>query len=371
MDPKDRSKMAFITKYGLYEYSKLPFGLCNAPSTFQRCMELVFLGLKWKTILIYLDDIIIFSSDFQEHLSHLGEVLEHLREAGLKLKPSKCDLLKKEVLFLGHVVSSAGIQPNPELIETVEKWDTQRCVRHVQQFLGLCNYYRRFIRNFSEIASPLSQLTKKNIQFKWTEQTNDAFQQLKMALTRAPVLAYPQQEGTYILDTDASGNGIGAVLSQEQNGEEHVIAYASKKLDRQQQRYCVTRWELLAVITFIHQFKHYLLGRKFILRTDHSPLRWMFTFKDPQDQMARWLEVLSQYEFDVTQREGKKHQNADALSRQKDLEDQCQEFTIDVLPADLPCGGCPKCEKMHNEWRLFLQEIDNVIPLRKVKKDTN
>ena len=128
MDPKDRSKMAFITKYGFYEYSKLPFGLCNAPSTFQRCMELVFLGLKWKTILIYLDDIIIFTSDFQEHLSHLEEVLEHLREAGLKLKPSKCDLLKKEVLFLGHVVSSAGIQPNPELIETVEKWDTQRCV---------------------------------------------------------------------------------------------------------------------------------------------------------------------------------------------------------------------------------------------------
>ena len=154
MHPKDRHKTAFITKYGLFEYSKLPFGLCNAPGTFQRCMELIFRGLQWKTVLIYLDDIIVFSSRFDEHMQRLGEVLNHLQKAGLKLKPSKCALLKKQVLYLGHVVSPEGLSPNPELVQAVRAWETPKCVRHVQQFLGLCNYYRRFIKDFSEIASP-------------------------------------------------------------------------------------------------------------------------------------------------------------------------------------------------------------------------
>ena len=167
-----------------------------------------------------------------------------------------------------------------------------------------------------------------------------------------------------MLDTDASDVGIGAVLSQEQDGKERVIAYASKKLDRQQQRYCVTRRELLAVVTFVHQFRHYLLGRKFLLRTDHNSLRWMFGFKDPQGQMARWLEVLSQYNFDIMQREGRKHQNADALSRQSEnSEISCPAYNRNEIPANLPCGGCTKCRKMHESWVSFITEVDTVVPL--------
>ena len=364
MHPKDRHKTAFITKYGLFEYSKLPFGLCNAPGTFQRCMELIFQGLQWKTVLIYLDDIIVFSSRFDEHMQRLGEVQNHLQKAGLKLKPSKCALLKKQVLYLGHVVSPEGLSPNPELVQAVRAWETPKCVRHVQQFLGLCNYYRRFIKDFSEIASPISQLTRKDKQFEWTEECKAAFQNLKDILCTSPVLAYPKEGSPYVLDTDASDVGIGAVLSQEQDGEERVIAYASKKLDRQQQRYCVTRRELLAVVTFVHQFRHYLLGRKFLLRTDHNSLRWMFGFKDPQGQMARWLEVLSQYNFDIMHREGRKHQNADALSRQSESSEiSCPAYNRNEIPANLPCGGCTKCIKMHESWVSFITEVDTVVPL--------
>ena len=319
MDKDDRAKTAFITKHGLFEYNKMPFGLATAPSTFQRCMEMVLRGLQWKSLLIYLDDIIIFSSTFDEHIVRLNEVLNRLAKAGLKLKPSKCHLLQKEVLFLGHIVGQEGVKPNPKIIEAVKSWKPPTNVKEVQQFLGLCNYYRQFVKGFSELATPLSRLTQKNVKFKWTEECDTAFVKLKSTLTEAPVLSLPEDNGSFIIDTDASDIGIGGVLSQIQNGKEHVIAYASKKLNRTQRRYSVTKRELLAVVTFIHQFRHYLLGRKFLLRTDHSSLRWLFNFKDPQGQLARWLEVLAQYHFDIQHREGKKHQNADALSR-KDYE---------------------------------------------------
>ena len=195
LEETSRPKTAFITKYGLYEYTKLPFGLCNAPSTFQRCMELIFRGLQWSELLIYLDDIIIFSKDIEEHLVRLDEVLGRLEKAGLKLKPSKCDLLKSEVLFLGHVVSKEGIQPNPKLIEDIINWHVPKNVKEIQQFLGLCNYYRRFINQFSDIASPLTHLTKKGVDFVWDDRCLRSFEKLKQALCEAPVLSYPMNDG--------------------------------------------------------------------------------------------------------------------------------------------------------------------------------
>ena len=248
---------------------------------------MILRGLQWKTLLIYLDDIIIISSNTSEHFQRLEEVLDRLREASLKLKPSKCHLLKKDVLFLGHVVGENGIKPNPELIESIKEWKTPQTTRHVQQFLGLANYYRRFIQNFSDIASPLKQLTKKDVNFTWTSECQIAMEKLKKTLCSAPILAYPQPIGGYILDTDASNTGIGTDLSQIQEGQEHVICYGSKKLDRAQQNYCVTRRELLAVVTFMAQNRHYLLGQEFILRTDHGSLRWLCNFKEPEGQMAR------------------------------------------------------------------------------------
>ena len=296
----------------------------------------------------------------EEHIQKLEEVLERLSEAGLKLKPSKCQLLKPEVLFLGHVVGRDGIRPNPQLVEAVQKWKVPENVKECQQFMGLCNYYRRFIYKFSDIASPITQLTKKNIDFHWSTECQQAFDKLKIVLCSTPILGYPQQEGILIVDTDA-----GAVLSQVQMGEERVLCYASKKLDKSQQRYCVTRRELLAVVTFINQFRHYLLGKQFHLRTDHGSLRWLFSFKDPQGQMARWLEVLSQYNFHVFHQEGKKHQNADAMSRQYNKEDLCYHYKKGTPVNELPCGGCNKCKKMSQEWSSFNEEVDNIIPLSK------
>jgi hypothetical protein len=228
MDEKDQAKTTFITRYGLFEYTKMLFGLCNAPSTFQCCMELILSGLQWKTLLIYLDDVIVHSTTFDDHMEKLGEVLSRLQNAGLKLKPSKCHLLQSEVLFLGHIVDSQGVRINPQLVQSVSNWKTHKNPREVQQFLGLCNYYRRFVPHFSDIAQPLYLLTEKGVRIEWTGECDAAFNQLKVSLTHSPVLAYPRSNGKYILDTDASNIGIGAVLSQEQDGEEQVIAYASK-----------------------------------------------------------------------------------------------------------------------------------------------
>ena len=353
---EDRSKTAFITKYGLFEYSVMPFGLCNAPSTFQRCMELVFRGLQWNFLLVYLDDIIVLASNFEEHLARLEEVFKRLFQSGLKMKPSKCELFRTEVLFLGHVVNQDGLQPNPKIIEKVLTWKEPCCVKEVQSYLGLCSYYRQYIQNFSHVAAPLTKLTKKKVKFVWDESCQIAFEVLKDKLCSAPILAYPKQDLKYILDTDASDVGIGAVLSQVQEGKERVIAYASKKLNSQQQKYSVTRRELLAVITFMNQFRHYLLGRNFLLRTDHGSLRWIFEFKDPKGQIARWLEVLAQYNFDIVHRPGSKHGNADSLSRRDYDQNKCNHGEDDTT-------DCQVCPEIQTEWEQFNKEVDDVVDL--------
>ena len=192
VEEADIHKTAFITKYGLFECIKMPFGLCSAPSTFQRCMELVFRGLQWRTLLIYLDDIIILGRTMEENLDQLDEALGLLEEANLKLKPSKCKLLQREVLFLGHIVSADGVRPNPKLVESIRSWEPPKDRRGVQEFLGLCNYYRRFVPDFSVVAKPLTDLTSKSKEFEWTVSVHQAFEKLKVALSSAPVLTFPQ-----------------------------------------------------------------------------------------------------------------------------------------------------------------------------------
>ena len=358
----DIPKTAFITKYGLYEYTKMPFGLCNAPSTFQRCMEMVFRGLQWHTLLIYLDDIIVLGATMQENLARLDQVLGRLVEAGLKLKPSKCQILQEEVLFLGHIVSATGLRPNPRLVDAVCGWREPTNRREVQQFLGLSNYYRRFVPDFSTIAAPLTRLTSKEVPFVWNLDAEQSFDRLKEELSTAPILAFPKEVGEFILDTDASGIGVGAVLQQMQDNEERVIAYASKKLSKQQQRYCVTRRELLAIVVFLREWRHYLLGREFVIRTDHGSLAWLLNFKEPQGQLARWMEYIYQFNFHITHRAGSKHGNADALSRQPSGPDSCISSYKVSLEA-LPCGGCRYCTQRHQEWSDFNEHVDDVVPL--------
>ena len=315
VDPKDRHKTAFATRQGLFEFNVLSFGLCNAPSTFQRLMDLVLADLQWATCLVYLDDIIVFGRNFTEHLSRLDEVLSKLGAANLKVKPSKCDLFATQVKYLGHIISAEGIRADPAKVESVREWPVPKTQTEVKSFIGLASYYRRFVKGFADIARPLHQLTEKGKKFRWGDDCQEAFVQLKSRLITAPVLAYPDPQKMFVLDTDASDVGIGAVLSQESDDGEHVVAYASRALSKEERRYATTKKELLAMVTFTKFFKHYLLGKEFILRTDHGSLRWLHNFQGLEGQLARWVEQLASFNYKIVHRPGKQHVNADALSR--------------------------------------------------------
>lgn len=313
---QDRDKTAFVTGRGHHlRFVTMPFGLCGAPSTFQRLMERVLQGLVWKSTVVYLDDVVIFSRTPEEHVGHLREVLERFEAHNLKLKPRKCELFRSEVGYLGHVVSRAGVATDPGNIEKVKSWEPPRNQKEVRSFLGLTGYYRSYVKDYGEIAEPMVRLTDARTEFRWTPQCQRAFETLRERLVTAPILGYPNQQDMFVLDTDASDVAIGAVLSQRQGGHERVIAYGSKALNQAERNYCVTRRELLAVVHFVDAYRYYLYGRPFLLRTDHSSLRWMLDQKEPRDQLARWIQRLSTYQFTIEHRAGKKHGNADGMSR--------------------------------------------------------
>ena len=316
MAKEDQHRTAFCTHEGLFEFKVMPFGLCNAPATFQRLMDLILAGLQWSNCLVYLDDIIILGKNFNDHLTNIQSVFQRIRDAGLKLKPTKCMFFQEKVDYLGHVVSRSGVSVDPTKVEKVKNWPLPKTSREVQQFLGLANYYRRFVKGFSDIARPLHRLTERAAVFRWTSECQQAFDELCHHLCTTPILSYPDYTKPFILDTDASDSGIGAVLSQLDNsGKEHVVAYGSRSLSKPERRYSVTRRELLAVVTFVKHFRPYLLGRRFILRTDHGSLTWLCNFREPEGQLARWLEMLQEFDFEIVHRKGRLHNNADALSR--------------------------------------------------------
>ena len=344
MSEKDKEKTAFTTHKGLYQFKVMGFGLTNAPATFERLMELVLKGLQFHKCLVYLDDVNVFGSTFEETLNNLEAVLQRFRAAGLKLKPQKCELFQKSVSFLGHVVTPEGVHCDPKKIQAVRDWPVPQNVTEVRSFLGLASYYRRFIPSFAEIASALTALTGAGVKFQWTKACQDSFDQLKELLVSSPVLAYPKEEGQFVLDTDASDTGIGAVLSQMQDGVERVIAYASKTLSKTQRKYCTTKKELLAVVTFVQHFRHYLYGQKFRIRTDHASLVWLRNFKDAEGMLARWISKLETYDYKLEHRSGVKHTNADALSSHrasaKDPIVQTVEEDVLLLDRDRGATAC-------------------------------
>jgi len=256
----DRDKSAFITRQGCFRFTVMPFGLTCAPSVFQRLMDVVLCGLSYQACLVYLDDIIVFGKTFDEQLMRLGEVFSRLRAANLKLKPSKCFLCQCSVEFLGHVVSEEGLAMQPSKVQAINEWMACRDVSEVRAFMGLSGYYGRFIKDFSTIAAPLYNLTRKESEFCWTNECQEAFDELKRRLVKEPILALPSDNGTYVLDTDASDCGLGAVLSQRQDNQEKVIAYASRTLGKPEHKYETTRKELLAIVAGLKQFRQYLLG---------------------------------------------------------------------------------------------------------------
>ena len=366
----DRCKTAFQTKDGLYEFLRMPFGLCNAPATFQRAIQLVFRGMTWKEVLTYLDDINVLGIGFDDHLLNLRKSFERLRENKLKLKPRKCKFFQTEVPFLGKLATRNGLAIDPKKIETVLTWPVPTSKKEVESFLGFANYHRSHIKAYSELAAPLYHVTKKSVDFQWGESQQSAFEALREALTCAPVLAYPNATDLFILDTDASGTAIGAELIQVQEGEEKVISYGSFILSPSQRKYCTTRLELLALVRFTREFRHYLLGRKFIVRTDHGSLAWLMRFKRTEGMLARWLEELSQFDMVIQHRPGVKHANADALSRRPDEMEYCDCYQAGVKLESLPCGGCHFCSRLHNQWARFEDDVDDVIPLA-IRRETS
>ena len=322
MHPDSMEKTAFISHAGLFEYKVMSFGLCGAPPSFQRLMTRVLHGLDWKICLVYIDDVIIFAPTFEEHLSRLATVFERFREANLKLKPSKSHFARTSVNFLGFVVSSSGILPDPDKLEAVKSFPTPASVKEVRSFLGLCNYYRRFVENFAKIASPLNRLTRKNVPFVWDPDCETAFQDLKCRLCAPPILSYPDFTQPFHLHTDASQFALGCVLGQKIKGKEHVIAYGGRELNIAETRCSTTEREALAVVDGIKRYQPYLTGQKFYVHTDHGSLSWLMKVKDPTGRLARWALQLQQYDFEVIHRPGPQNGNADALSRRSYLSSQ-------------------------------------------------
>jgi len=328
---EDWDKTESICRVGQFKFKTIPFGLCNAGTTFQQLMDMVMSGLAFKVCLVYLDDVIVFSTTIDEHFRRLSAVLTRLRGAALKLKPSKCWLLQKHVAFLGHVVSENRISTDPEKVRAVADWPTPTNRREVRSFVGLCSYYRRFVEGFTRISAPLHDMTKKGRTFCWTPKCQEAFERLKSVLTSAPVLAMPDEESVFVLDSDAAQTSIGAVLSQRQQGVERVVAYASRKLSKCEINYCVTRKELLSVVYFVKYFKHNLLGRRLTVRTDHAALQWLRKVSEPVGQQARWIGFLEEFEYDVVHRPGKQHANADALFRRPCRSGCCTAVSASVV----------------------------------------
>ena len=325
-----RVKTAFAMHFGLFQFRVMPFGLCNAPATFERLMDRVLQGLRWTRCLVHLDDIISFGSTFDGALTNWTLIFERLRLYGLQLKSTKCHLFRSSVPFLGHIVGRHGLECDPTKIEDIKSWPVPDCLKSVRQFLGFVGYYRRFIPNFADVATPFVTLTGKDVPFVWDSSCSAAFAALRAALMDTPILAFPTETGLYVLDTDASNFGLGGVLSQVQNNQERVVAYCSHALRPSQRCYCTTKREMLAAVAMCIQFRSYLRGARFTLRTDHKSLVWLHCFKDTEGMMSRWLHALQQFQFSIVHRPGKDHGNADGLSRAPTL--PCRQCTRPDCP---------------------------------------
>ncbi|XP_077947562.1 uncharacterized protein LOC144388873 isoform X2 [Gasterosteus aculeatus] len=328
---KDRAKTAFCTPFGLFEFNRMPFGLCNAPGTFQRLMERIFGAQHFQTLLLYLDDVIVFSSTVDEHLKRLDAVLSRLQQEKLKVKFEKCCFFRTEVNYLGHVITEDGVATDPGKLSAVANWPRPTNATELRSFLGFCSYYRRFVEGFAKIAAPLHRLvanmidartkkaSRKIIGELWTEQCEKSFQDLKSRLISAPVLAYADFSLPFILEVDASLSGLGAVLSQEQDGKVRPVAYASRTLtpaERNMPNYSSMRLEFLGLKwAMAEKFRDYLLGQKCVVWTDNNPLSHLSTAKLGATEQ-RWAAQLAAFDFSIRYRSGRSNVNADSLSRQ-------------------------------------------------------
>jgi hypothetical protein len=264
----DEIKTTFKTHSGLYEFTVIPFGLTNAHATFQVAMNTIFAPLLRKCVLVFMDDILVYSKTLEDHIVHLQQVLQILHTNNFLLKLSKCVFTEQSLEYLGHIVSKAGVATEPSKIAAVNNWPTPKNIKQLRGFLGLIGYYRRFIKHYGVISKPLTQLLKKGTQFQWNPQANEAFELLKQALSTAPVLSIPDFGKQFIIETDASDMGIGAVLMQDG----HPVSFLSKAFCPRNQALSTYEKECLALVMAVDKWRSYLLGKEFILITDHRSL---------------------------------------------------------------------------------------------------
>ena len=350
--PDSQEKTAFVTPQGLFEFKVMPFGLCNAPAVFQRLMQQVLMGLNPPQgpdfVSVYIDDVLVFSKTFKEHLQHLRQVIDRLEKAGLKLKPSKCHFARKEVEYLGHVITPQGVKTNPKLVEAVRDFQAPRDVKGLRRFLGMSSYYRKFIPNFAKVAEPLHRLTRKDVVFKWSPQCQEAFTTLKRKLTEAPVLAYPAFGQEFVLETDASISGLGAVLSQKQaDGKIHPIAYASRSLNTAEKNYGITELETLAVVWAVSHYHSYLYGHDVTVLTDHSAIKSVLGAPTLSGKHARWWTRVygrGVKNLKIQFRSGRENLVADSLSRS-------------------PTGIPPTCGEAESEFQVAHIEASSITEL--------
>jgi hypothetical protein len=309
--PEDIQKTAFTCKYGLYEYTVMSFGLTNAPAFFMHLMNKVFMDYLDIFVVIFIDDILIYSKSEAEHEKHLRLVLQRLREHKLHAKLSKCEFWIDEVPFLGHVISKGGIAVDPGKVKDVLNWVVPQTMKEVYSFLGLAGYYRRFIENFSKIVKPLTSLLEKGVDFSWTDECQKAFDELKKRLTTVPVPTLPDQSKRFTVYCDASRDGLGCVLMQEGR----VIAYASRQLCRHELNYPTHDLELAAVVHALKIWRHYLFGQRCDIYTDHKSLKYIFTQNELNMRQRRWLELVKDYDLEIHYHPSKANVVADALSR--------------------------------------------------------
>ena len=311
---EDIPKTAFRTRYGHYEFLVMSFGLTNAPAAFMDLMNRVCKSMLDKSVIVFIDDILIYSKDEAEHARHLYEVLETLRKEKLYAKFSKCAFWLREVQFLGHVINANGVLVDPSKIEAVAKWNPPKNPSEIRSFLGLAGYYRRFVQDFSKIATPLTKLTRKDEKFIWGEDQERAFQTRKEKLTQAPVLSLPDGTDDMVVYSDASHSRLGCVLMQRGK----VIAYASRQLKTHEKRYPTHDLELAAVVFALKIWRHYLYGVRFTIFTDHKSLKYFFDQKELNMRQRRWLETVKDVDCDIHYHPGKANVVAYALSRKTD-----------------------------------------------------
>jgi len=381
MDPKDIDKTAFSTKEGHWAYKRMPFGLKTAPATFQQMMNNVLSGLTGTRCFVFLDDIVVYANSLVEHDRKLRDVFRRLRKHNLKLQPDKCEFLRKEVIFLGHKISEQGVEPDDRKVQAVRDFPTPKTTKQLKSFLGLAGYYRKFVPQFSKIAAPLHKLLKKEAKYVWGESQENAFRTLKQKLMSKPILQYPDFSREFIITTDASNEGAGAVLSQGEVKKDLPIAFASRTFNRSERNYSTVEKELAAIVWGIKYFRPYLYGRKFKVLSDHKPLTWIMSVKDPGSRLLRWRIKLEEYDYEIVYKPGSQNANADALSRISALKkegDASEEIDPDlkikilrenhdsILGGHRGMNKTYEAIKRHYQWPNMKEEVEEYV--RKCEK---